>query len=291
METREPVVADQFYEAGEDACLSHIRQCLPKGLIKADLPENIVGGIVPHAGWVFSGDLAALVFSAVKQVHDKVDTFVIFGAVHRDCGSSAMVYGGGLWKSPIGEIAVDQELASEIAGISCATNDSDSHRYEHSIEVQVPFIQYLFEDARIVPVMVAPSVSAVEFGEKVGNILTKVTDKKVVCIASTDLTHYGPRYGFCPMGRGAKGLRWAKEVNDAEFIDFALKMEPKKLLKAGVENSSACGPGAAAALVAAVQKLGKTNGVLLGHTDSNEIMMAKYNSSSEESVGYAAIVY
>jgi AmmeMemoRadiSam system protein B len=93
------------------------------------------------------------------------------------------------------------------------------------------------------------------------------------------------------MGTGTKALQWASGVNDKEFIDFALEMQPQKLLTTAAENLNACGPGAAAAAVAAAKKLGKTKGVLLAHTNSNEVMQQKMGYGSEDAVGYAAIVF
>jgi AmmeMemoRadiSam system protein B len=142
-----------------------------------------------------------------------------------------------------------------------------------------------------VPVIVPPASFAVQLGKQIGGIIAETKDKHIVCIASTDLTHYGPGYGFCPAGAGADGLRWAKEVNDREFIDLALKMEAFKLQERAIETGNACGPGAAAAAVAAAAKLGRTKGVLLGHTHSNEVMKAKFGRSSSDSVGYAGIVF
>ena len=79
---RKPAVAGQFYANGRHPCLTELEQCLPKTPLKADLPAKIHAGIVPHAGWVFSGDLAALVFSAIAQTANHIDTFIIFGAIH-----------------------------------------------------------------------------------------------------------------------------------------------------------------------------------------------------------------
>ena len=290
MEIRKPAVAGQFYSGG-DRCLADVKQCLPAEPLEADLPERIVAGIVPHAGWVFSGDMAGLVFSAIKQSCEKVDTFVIFGAVHRYLGSRAAVYDCGSWLTPLGEIAIDEELAGTITKIDCAEADLGAHRAEHSIEVQVPFIQHLFGGAKIVPIMVPPAEFAVGLGSEIGGIVAEATDKQIVCIASTDLTHYGPQYGFCPAGAGPAGLKWAKEVNDREFINLAVSMEAQKLLETATEKGNACGPGAAAALVSAAARLGRTKGVLLGHTHSSEVMEKKFGRSSSESVGYAAIVF
>ncbi len=290
MQTRKPIVAGQFYPGRSDSCVAEIRECLQQGKINESLPETIVAGIVPHAGWAFSGSLAAMVFSAIKQRHYKVDTFIIFGAAHGYYGSLPAIYDEGIWSTPLGEASIDEELAASVLSGNTAVIDTGAHAYEHSIEVQVPFIQYLFTDARILPILTAPNEQAILLGEAVGNVI-KQQQKKIVCIGSTDLTHYGPRYGFTPKGAGADALQWASEVNDREFIDFALNLQPQKMLTSAAENLNACGPGAAAAVVSAAKKLGKTKGLLLSHTNSNEVMLEKMGTSSAEAVGYAAIVF
>jgi AmmeMemoRadiSam system protein B len=254
------------------------------------LPETIVAGIVPHAGWTFSGSLAALVFSAVKERHKDVHTFVIFGAAHGYFGRSPAVYDEGSWMTPLGEAAIDEGLAEAVVSSGTAVSDSSAHSSEHSIEVQIPFVQHLFPGAKIVPIIVPPNEQAISLGEALGDIITG-TERKIVCIGSTDLTHYGPRYGFTPMGVGEEALQWASNVNDQQFIGLALKLEPQTLLTNAAEHCSACGSGAAAATVAAAKKLGKTEGLLLAHTNSNEAMLRKMGTTSADSVGYAAIVY
>ena len=291
MLARQAAVAGQFYGGSEKQCLAEIEGCFSAIKVPEGLKDEIVGGVVPHAGWVFSGDLAGLVFSAIKKVHPKVDTFLIFGASHRYSGREAVVYDKGSWETPLGNIDIDEELAGQITELNGVKADRDAHRDEHSIEVQVPFIQYLFPEAKIVPVIVPSFGFDVKPGNEIASVISKLKDKKVVCIASTDLTHYGPRYGFCPAGIGAEGLRWAKEVNDKVFIDFALGMDAEGLLEAAVEESNACGAGGAAAAIAVAKKLGSDKGVLLAHTDSNEVMARKFNQSCQESVGYAGIVF
>ena len=291
MQARKPVVAGQFYPGQHDSCASAIHECLEAVIISEQLPETIVAGIVPHAGWTFSGDLAALVFAAIKQQHEKVNTFVIFGAAHGYVGALPAVSDKGVWATPIGEAVIDEELANDILNTARAVRDPSAHLGEHSIEVQVPFIQDLFPGAKIVPVLVPPTEQAVELGTSVGEIVEKREDKKLVCIGSTDLTHYGPRYGFAPMGSGKHALDWAKNVNDKKFIDLALKLKPVELLASAVKDGSACGPGAAAATVAAAKKLGCERGLLLGHMTSNEIMLEKMGTTSAEAVGYAGIVF
>jgi len=291
MGIRRPIVAGQFYPADRKGCIAELNACLMERPFEGRLPERIVAGIVPHAGWTFSGNLAGRVFQAIKKVDGDVDTFVIFGAAHRYMGRGGAVYGRGAWLSPLGEIGIDEELADAIASVDHVNRDEDCHRNEHSIEVQIPFIQELFGDCKIVPVLMGPVSVAVDIGREVGRIVGEIQDKNIICIASTDLTHYGPQYGFCPHGSGAAGIKWAKEVNDMEFIDLALKMESTGVLEAAEENMSACGAGAAAAVIAAAKGMGKNEGILLGHTHSDEVMRERYGQYSESSVGYAAIVY
>ncbi len=291
MQTRKPIVAGQFYPAQHDSCIAEIRECLDARVPGQSLPETIVAGIVPHAGWTFSGSLAAMVFSAIKQRHDKVHTFVIFGAAHSYFGDLPAINEAGTWQTPLGEVVIDEELAKPVVAAGAAVSDPRAHGAEHSIEVQVPFIQHLFAGAKILPILVPPRERAVALGASIGEIISQEARKKIVCIGSTDLTHYGPRYGFTPMGVGKEALQWADSVNDRKFIDLALKLDPADMLASAAENGNACGAGAAAAAVAAAKALGKTEGVLLAHTSSNEVMLRKMGATSQDSVGYAAIVF
>lgn len=291
MQTRKPVVAGQFYPGQNDSCVAEINEFVGRKTLGESLPETIVSGIVPHAGWTFSGATAALVFQAIKQQHEKVHTFCLFGAAHGYFGHLPAVYDKGNWLTPLGSAVIDEELADAVIEKKAAVGSPQAHISEHSIEVQVPFIQYLFAGAKILPILVPPIEQAVALGEAVGDIIRADEKKKIVCIGSTDLTHYGPRYGFTPMGIGPDALQWASGVNDRQFIDLALRLEPQKMLANAAENGSACGAGAAAAAVAAAGKLGKTKGLLLSHTNSNEVMLREMGYSSSDSVGYAAIVY
>ena len=290
MQCRKPIVAGQFYPEDKDDCLAEIKACIEEGAFSGQLPQDIVAGIVPHAGWFFSGQVAAMVFSAIKKQNGSVDTFVIFGAAHSYLNAKPIIYDKGCWESPLGQILIDEQLAELFLKTGLAEADPVAHRAEHSIEVQVPFIQYLLPEAKLVPIIVPPAREAVGFGEAVGEIIGS-QKHKIVCIGSTDLTHYGPRYGFTPMGVGSRAIEWADNVNDKQFIDLAIALEPEKLLVNAAKNSNACGPGAAAAAVAVAKKLGRKEGILLTHTNSSEIMLEKMNRASSESVGYAAIVF
>lgn len=291
MQTRTPIVAGQFYPGRHDLCVDEINEYLDQISPSESLPDTLTAGIVPHAGWTFSGKLAVMVFEAIRSRHEKVNTFVIFGAAHSYFGPAPAVYDRGTWDTPMGQVTIDEELADAVSNTGRAVSDVDAHIAEHSIEVQVPIIQHLFPGARILPIVVPPTKQSVSLGAAVGDIIATDKNRKIICIGSTDLTHYGPRYGFVPMGTGEEALKWASEVNDKEFIDLALSMKPEEMLTSAAEKCNACGPGAAAAAVAAAKKLNVTKSILLEHTDSNRIMIEKMGTSSVDSVGYAAIVF
>ncbi|MBN1974715.1 MAG: AmmeMemoRadiSam system protein B [Sedimentisphaerales bacterium] len=291
MQTRKAIVADQFYPGQHDSCIEQINEFLDISSFDESLPETVTAGIVPHAGWVFSGALAAMLFSCIRQQHEKIHTFILFGAAHSYFGNLPAIYDSGFWETPLGQITVNEELAESIINAGSAVKNQQAHNNEHSIEVQIPFIQYLFPGSKILPILVPPRENAIALGESIGTIISQNSDIKIVCIASTDLTHYGPRYGFIPMGIGQKALEWAHKVNDMKFIELALNMEPLELLSNAAENGNACGPGAAAAAVAVAKKLSVPKGILLGHTNSNEVLIKNRGQASSDSVGYAAIIF
>jgi AmmeMemoRadiSam system protein B len=267
-----------------------VRKCLPAKDIEIPLPEPLVAGLVPHAGWTFSGPLAAQVFAAVRQRRPDVGTFVVLGSAHGYFSHEPALDGNDAWETPLGTIQLDEPLRDLLLDSGTAVVHSSAHRYEHSIEVQVPFIQHLFPSARLLPIVVPATEAALTLGNALADALS-ASQASVVCIGSTDLTHYGPRYGFTPMGVGSEGLHWASSVNDRQFIDLAVALEPERLLANAIENCNACGPGAAAAVVTAARKLGARKGILLAHTNSNEIMRREMGTASRDSVGYAAIVF
>ncbi|MCU0915751.1 MAG: AmmeMemoRadiSam system protein B [Planctomycetes bacterium] len=290
MQIREPAVAGQFYPDDCETCLAEIRACLPPEVPAEGLPQPLVGGLVPHAGWTFSGPLAALVFAAVKRQRGTVATFVICGAAHGYFGPKPVIDASTAWDTPLGRTHLDESLRQALHDRGVAAIDSSAHRREHSIEVQVPFLQYLFPESRLLPIIVPANESALELGHALAE-QTYSSDAAVVYLGSTDLTHYGPRYGFTPMGIGSEALHWARDVNDRQFLDLAVHLEAERLLANALENGNACGPGAAAALLAAARRLGAQKGVLLAHTDSNAVMLRETGTASRDSVGYAAIVF
>ncbi len=290
MPAREPVVAGTFYPGDREACLAEVRACIEAEPLPEAVPESIVAAIVPHAGWTFSGSVAALAFRAIEQRGRAVETFVICGTAHSYFGSEPADDESDEWACPLGNVAVDRTLREALVRRGVVALDRAAHRGEHSIEVQIPFIVHLFPGAKILPLTVPPTHGALALGEALADVAAEA-DRPIAFIGSTDLTHYGPRYGFTPMGAGSAGLHWASEVNDQAFIDLALDLDSERLLAGAIENGNACGPGAAAAVIEAARRFGAERGYLLAHTHSNEVMLRKMGSASRDSVGYAALAF
>lgn len=282
---RQPVRAGTFYAAAEAQCLADLRDCAP-----AD-PQSVqgvpIGGIVPHAGWRFSGKVTGQVFSTLTSCRAP-KTVIIFGAVHAARGRQAAMFASGTWETPIGPVKVDTRLAERILGhTNLIVDDPYAHEEEHSIEVQVPFIRHLLPDAMILPIMVSPNAQAPEVGESVARTIQTYRADAVV-IGSTDLTHYGPAYGFTPEGVGAKGLTWAKEINDRRMIHRILALDPAAILSEAQRHRNACGAGAIAATMAAARQLGADSAALLQHTTSRDV---SGDPSATDAVGYAGILF
>lgn len=287
---REPVVAGHFYAAGAERCRADLDALLESADGDALADEPIVGGLVPHAGWSCSGATAARVFRALS-VRRTPKVMILFGGVHRYRGKEAAMFGSGRWETPLGPVEIDARLAERILGhTNLIVDDPYAHEDEHSLEVQLPFIRKLFPSVKVVPVMVPVNKSAAEVGEAVARTLNAY-DYDAMILGTTDLTHYGPHYGFTPHGVGARANAWAKEVNDRRFIDLVRTMRANEVVAEAAQYHNACNAGAVAATIAAAAALGATQGVLLEHTTSSEKLSGKSGAEMADSVGYAGIVF
>lgn len=288
MHIRMPAVADQFYPGDQAQCVAAITAMTRDASAYTHDPAALVGGITPHAGWMFSGAVACEVINALATRGD-IETFVVFGAVHRKTGPYASVFARGQWRTPVGDIEIDEPLAEAIvAAANDIREDPAAHGPEHSIEVETPFIQRAAQGVKLLPIMIPPLPNAHELGQVVAEQATQL-GRNVAYVASTDLTHYGPRYGFTPEGVGPKGCRWAKEVNDQRMIDLILDLRDDAIVGEAIAHQNACGSGAIAATIAACKHAGATRAHLLRHVTSNEIMPERLGESPD-AVGYAGIV-
>jgi len=275
--------AAQFYPGD---CIGQI-ESFKKGFTPPDEPRDIKGGIVPHAGWFFSGATAARVFLSI-QAKKAPDTFILLGAVHVPGVRNNSIYSSGSWATPLGEIKVNDVIAGmlldEMPGL--LADNSQAHVYEHSIEVQTPMIKYLFPKTSIVPIAVPPGEEAVALGEGIGRVIA-AKGLDAVVIGSTDLTHYGDNYGFAPAGYGQRAYRWMRE-NDERIIKLALGLKAREILEEAAVNYNACGPGAMAAAAAASKAMGSKGGVLVEHVTSYDVYP---QGEFDMAVGYAGIIF
>ena len=249
-------------------------------------PDSIVAGVVPHAGWVYSGAVAAQVFENIRK-KTSPGTFIILGAVHRWAGINS-VYARGAWETPFGNMLIDEELAENIlqATASWTVEEPKAHSGEHSIEVQLPMLKLLFPNSKIIPIAINPDSRAVPIGRTIGQIV-KTSKQHTVIIGSTDLTHYGDVYGFTPMGYGPRAHAWFRD-NDNRILRLAEEMQAEEIVPESQEHDNACGAGALAATVAAARELGAIHGYVIEHTDSFSVVPEK---EFRMGVGYAGILF
>jgi AmmeMemoRadiSam system protein B len=283
MATRRPAaVAGRFYPGSAGGCREELDR-----LLSGIETSSALGAVVPHAGWMYSGRTAARGIAGVAD--RQPETVVIFGAVHVLDMNDASLFPRGTWTTPLGAICIDDELAAQVARTDLVAEDTAPHRNEHSIEVQIPLVQRLMSDAAILPVMVRPGSMAADVGAACAEA-TQELGRRVVFLGSTDLTHYGPMFGFEPHGHGEKGVRWAKEVNDRRFVKLIQEMDPHGVVPEARANHNACGAGAVAAVMSAARVAGATRYTELEHTTSADRDLAEgipvYNS-----VGYEAGVF
>lgn len=294
MMIREPVAAGRFYAGQADQCLAGVKSCLERVAntpieTELDDADRIIGGIVPHAGWVYSGAVAGRVFNEIAA-RPHPQAIVIFGAIHVLHGPRASLFPSGAWETPLGLANIDDRLSERLHGqTGLLERDPHAHDDEHSIEVEIPFIQHLMPDTLVVPIMVPVTDKAAALGRAVGRTCHGY-GVKAVFICSTDLTHYGPSFGFTPQGVGHDGLKWAKEVNDRRIIDLILAMRADDAVEEAVTNRNACGGGAIAATLSACEAYGAERATLLEHTTSYEIGRGFTNEAPREAVGYAGML-
>lgn len=252
--------------------------------------DRIIGGIVPHAGWVCSGAVAGHVIRQIAG-NQPPTVVVVFGAIHVPNVARAAVFPSGAWETPLGMAEVDARLVERICGhTGLLESDAHAHDEEHSIEVEIPFLQHLVPGALIVPIMVPVDEKAAALGVSVGKTCRDF-GARAVFLGSTDLTHYGPSYRFSPKGLGAEGLKWAKDVNDRAMIEVMLSLLEQEAARHAVMHKNACGGGAIAATLAACKAFGARRATLLEHTTSHEVLSERGYEPMLDAVGYAGIVF
>jgi AmmeMemoRadiSam system protein B len=260
---RLPAVAGQFYP-GSGAELGHqLDEMLHP---EKELP--FLGAVVPHAGYIYSGQVAAEVYSRLP----KAETYVIIGPNHHGLGSPVALSRES-WRTPLGVVEPDLELADALAG-SIIDHDEVAHLQEHSIEVQIPFLQRLFQGFKILPICMGlqDEQTAVEVGQELSRAVKKL-NRSCIVIASSDFTHYKPQ-------------ETAKKV-DAKLLEAIINMDVPELYERVYRyDATACGYGPIAATITAAAALGAKAGKLLAYATSGDV-----SGDFSQVVGYGAVVF
>lgn len=233
--------------------------------------------IVPHAGWHYSGRTA---FRTYRTLVKNAELVIAAGG-HLGSGSGLYAALEDAFSVPSGFIAADDHFREAALNKFHFTQDRAA---DNTVEIQLPFIKYFFPDAKLAYVRLPPALSAAEFGVFAAEY-AQTENKKCVFIASTDLTHYGPDYGFYPKGVNKDAYEWVETVNDRKIIDAFIDMDIQKALHAAEEDRSACSAGAAAAAVAFAAAGGVKAGRLIEYANSYQL------SPGRNFVGYAGIAF
>jgi AmmeMemoRadiSam system protein B/AmmeMemoRadiSam system protein A len=226
--------------------------------------KDVIGLVSPHAGYIYSGSVAGAVISQVKFK----DTFVIMGPNHTGSGKPLSIMTEGVWATPLGKVEIDSELAKQILATSRhLQQDVGAHLYEHSIEVQLPFLQYFKPDIRLVPIVLAYASGDIykEIGREIATAI-KELNRGAVIIASSDMTHYESQE--------------SAQRKDRQAIDAILGLNEDELLRRVEElDISMCGYAPAVSLISAAKELG-----------ANKAELVKYQTSGDVTGDYSAVV-
>lgn len=280
---RRAVFAGSWYPSSPAECEKEIKGFLAEGQ-KLDLPTGErVGGIVPHAGWYFSGSIACNVINCLKS-DDPPDVLVVFG-MHLHPDDPCVMMAEGAWETPFGELIVEEQLAGELAREFPFTLEPfNNFAQDNTIELQLPFVKYFFKNVRIVAMGVPPTESSLAIGRAVVDIAKRL-DMNIKVIGSTDLTHYGPNYGFVSEGAGSRAVDWVRQQNDRRIIDLMLAMDAEKVITEALSSQNACCAGAAATAIQTAKHLGSDRAESIAYATSHD------KNPADSFVGYVGIVF
>ncbi|MCX7913742.1 MAG: AmmeMemoRadiSam system protein B [Thermodesulfovibrionales bacterium] len=263
---RSAAVAGQFYHSNPSRLKSQVEQYIYRDIPK----EKVIGMISPHAGLIYSGAVAGALYSSIIFP----ETFILIGPNHTGYGKTVAVMSKGFWEMPLRVFNIDEELSKAILQKTpYAEDDSMAHRYEHSLEVQLPFIAYFSETTKIVPItiMKATLKECQEIGKAIG-LAIKESGKEIVIVASTDMSHYISD----SLARKLDNLALTKILN----------LDPAGLYSTVKENSiSMCGYIPTTVMLYASLELGAKDARLVKYATSAEV-----SGDYDHVVGYAGVI-
>jgi AmmeMemoRadiSam system protein B len=266
---RLPAVAGRFYPAGRDE-LAHQVEDLSHSDASVERIRALAS-LVPHAGYLYSGHVAGAVYARLKLPR----RFLILGPRHFPQGEALAILSEGAWQTPLGEAQIDSALAAKLRhAFPLLREDDVAHRAEHSLEVQIPFLQVLADDFRFVPIALGTTrLGALEeLGLAIAKVLAEEKEETLI-IASSDMNHYESD----PITR----------VKDKKAIDKLLALDARGLYETVRSiGISMCGYGPAVVMLTAIKELGATRAELVRYATSGDV-----SGDFDEVVGYAGIIF
>jgi AmmeMemoRadiSam system protein B len=263
---RKPAVAGAFYSSSPKELKAHVASLMAEGQER----KRAIAAMSPHAGLMYSGGVAGLVYSAMEPPA----SFVLLGPNHTGMGDKVAMMAEGSWELPTGSLEIDNTLADTIASITPAvTRDDSAHMYEHSLEVQLPFIIESAPEARIVPIAIMSATldELMELGRAVASAVREAK-YPVVVVASTDMSHF-------------ISDKEAREL-DQHALDRVLDLDPEGLYRTVLEEGiTMCGFMPTVAMLSASRELGAKRAELLRYATSAEV-----SGDFDKVVGYAGVL-
>lgn len=269
MTTRPPAVAGSFYEGTPARLRAQVEACFAANPPQPQ-KERFIGAVVPHAGLMYSGSVAAAFYAQAALPK----RFVILCPNHTGLGHFAAINREGAWRTPLGDVPIDTPLADALmAQTPLLAEDASAHAREHSLEVQLPFLQYVLGAFTFVPICLG--AHRLDYAEEIGRAVAEVVKKEsepIGILASSDLNHYEDQQTT---------LR-----KDQLAIDEVTKRDPRELWRViGEFDVSMCGFIPTTAMLVAANALGATEAKLLRHATSGDV-----NGDYAHVVGYASML-
>lgn len=263
---RSPVVANQFYPGDPAILFDTLEQLIPKNIVQ----QSAIAVISPHAGYTYSGGVAAATLARVAVPED----VVLLGPNHSGQGGAVALMQEGVWDMPLGEVVINKKMAEKMLSLSERIEaDESAHCFEHSLEVQLPFLQVLQKDLRLVPLV----ISHISFSdcEDVGRVIAAAirdNSKPTLMVASSDMTHYESRQ--------------MASIKDKLAIEKIMELDPEGLYHTvSSKNITMCGLIPVTIALVAAMELGAVRAELVCYADSGEI-----SGDIASVVGYAGLI-
>ena len=279
---RKPSVSGIFYSSNKEQLVDELKGCFtnkifgPGRLPPSDQVRKIYGMVSPHAGYLYSGSVAANGYYSVSS--SKFNNVILVGPNHYGLGSSVATTMNGIWESPIGDVMVNPQVAKDIASRATSMDfDEFAHSRDHCLEVQIPFLLFATEKFRIVPIILTnqDEYLAIELGSAISDTVNECISKgdEFMLIASSDFTHYESN-----SEAHRKDSQLIKSILSLDITAFYYTLRQY--------NVSACGYGAIATVMVAAKNLGATRGELIRYATSGDV-----TGDKSSVVGYSSILF